>query len=199
RAWTSRTTTTSSSSSSRSLAAVSASYRPRRSTNELTWRRAMRVKSSGLFGVSAAMALAGLSATASAQQDAARGLLESAAAAMGGLERLQSLESFALTGWGQQLYFEGGGNVSPDPNAPPKWRAVADAQRTFDLRNERAVNQERRSYMFPFAAPFGHSWARTDTLQTGADILDHPLPALLEALDPETTLGAVTVEDGLSV
>src|SRR5690606_16963139 len=57
----------------------------------------------------------------------------------------------------------------------------------------------RRSYMFPFAAPFGHSWARTDTLQTGADILDHPLPALLEALDPETTLGAVTVEDGLSV
>jgi hypothetical protein len=118
---------------------------------------------------------------------------------MGGSDRLRSIENFALTGFGQQLYFEGGGNVSGDVNAPPKWRAVADAQRTFDLRNERAVNQERLSYTFPFAAPFGHSWNRNATLQTGAAMLDHPLPALLEALDPETTLGAVTVEDGRSV
>src|SRR5690606_9721512 len=159
----------------------------------------MRVKCSALLCASAAAVLAGFSATASAQSDAAQRLLESAATAMGGLERLQGLQNFALTGFGQQLYFEGGGNVSPDPNAPPKWRAVADAQRTFDLRNGRAVNQERRSFMFPFAAPFGHSWTRSDTVQTGADVLDHPLPALLAALAPETTLGAVTVEDGLSV
>jgi hypothetical protein len=146
----------------------------------------------------AAAVLAGVAAPASAQQSAER-VLESAAAAMGGLARLQRVENFAFTGFGQQLYFEGGGNVSGDPNAPPKWRAVADAQRTFDLRGEKAVNQERLSYMFPFAAPFGHSWNRNATLQTGADLMNHPLPALLEALDPETKLGAVTVEDGMSV
>src|SRR5690606_23684937 len=80
--------------------------------------------------------------------------------------------------------------------APPKWRAVADAQRTFDLVNGRALNQERQSYMFPFAAPFGVSWNRTATLQTGADMLDHPLPAVLEALDPGTSLGPITAEAG---
>lgn len=155
----------------------------------------------GLSFVAAGVAvvLGGLSATAAAQEDASRRLLESVAEAMGGREHLQSLRNVVLTGFGQRLYQDGGGNLSGDVNAPPKWRAVADAQRTFDLQNERAVNQERQSAMFPFAAPFGHSWNRTATLQTGADILDHPLPALLEALDPQTELGPVTVEDGLSV
>ncbi|MBN1240537.1 MAG: MBL fold metallo-hydrolase [Gammaproteobacteria bacterium] len=139
------------------------------------------------------------SATAAAQEDASRRLLESVAEAMGGLDHLQSVRNFVLTGFGQRVYQDGGGNLSGHVNAPPKWRAVADAQRTFDLANERAVNQERQSAMFPFAAPFGHSWNRTATLETGADMLNHPLPALLEALDPETELGAVTVEDGLSV
>jgi hypothetical protein len=143
--------------------------------------------------------LASFAPAALAQPDGAARVLESAAEAMGGLERLRGVENFAYTGFGQQLYFEGGGNVTGDINAPPKWRAVADAQRTFDLRNRRAVNQERLSYMFPFAAPFGHSWNRTATLQTGADMLSHPLPAVLAALEQGTALGAVTVEDGLSV
>src|SRR5690606_34578201 len=118
---------------------------------------------------------------------------------MGGLDRLRSVRNFVLTGFGQRLYQDGGGNLVGAPDAPPKWRAVADAQRTFDLVNGRALNQERQSYMFPFAAPFGHSWNRTATVQTGADMLDHPLPALLAALEPSTALGAVTVEDGQSV
>jgi hypothetical protein len=143
--------------------------------------------------------LASFAPAALAQPAGAARVLASAAEAMGGLERLRSVENFAFTGFGQQLYFEGGGNVTGDVNAPPKWRAVADAQRTFDLRNGRAVSQERLSYMFPFAAPFGHSWNRTATLQTGADMLSHPLPAVLAALAQGTTLGAVTVEDGLSV
>jgi hypothetical protein len=142
----------------------------------------------GLFRVaaSAAASLIVLAPPAAAQEDAARRLLESAAEAMGGLARLESVHNIVLTGFGQRLYQDGGGNVTGDVNAPPKWRAVADAQRTFDLENGRALNQERLSYMFPFAAPFGHSWNRTATLQTGADMLDHPLPAVLEALDPQT-------------
>ncbi len=159
----------------------------------------MRVKGHSLAAAGLAATVAGFGAPASAQEDAARRLLESVAEAMGGLDELRGIDNFVLTGFGQEVYQDGGGNLSGDRNTPPKWRAVADAQRTFDLENERAVNQQRSSYMFPFAAPFGHSWERTATLQTGADMLDHPLPALLEALEPETELGAVTVEDGQSV
>lgn len=158
----------------------------------------MRIE--GFFAAAGiAAVLAGFAAPATAQDDASRRLLESTAEAMGGVERLQSLRNVVLTGFGQRLYQDGGGNVTGDVNAPPKWRAVADAARTFDLANGRALNQERLSYMFPFAAPFGHSWNRAGTLQTGADMLDHPLPAVLEALAPGTALGAVTVEDGQSV
>jgi hypothetical protein len=159
----------------------------------------MRVKRCALAGAGLAAFLAGIGMPASAQQEAARALLTSAADAMGGLDRLRGLDNFVFTGFGQQVYMDGGGNVTGNVNAPPKWRAVADAQRTFDLANERAVSQERRSYMFPFAAPFGLSWNRTATLQTGADMLDHPLPAMLEAFDAETELGAITLEDGMSV
>jgi hypothetical protein len=159
----------------------------------------MRAKSRILAGVGLAVLLAGVAAPSIAQQTAARDLLLSAGEAMGGLDRLRDVDNFVLTGFGQQVYQDGGGNSTGDPNAPPKWRAVADLQRTFDLENGRALAQERGTNMFPFAAPFGHSFARTATPQTGADMLDHPLPALLAALDPASALGPVTVEDGMSV
>ncbi|HEX6999562.1 MAG TPA: MBL fold metallo-hydrolase [Gammaproteobacteria bacterium] len=159
----------------------------------------MRVPGLALVAASVAAASIVLATPAAAQEDAARRLLESTAEAMGGLQRLRGVRNFVLTGFGQRLYQDGGGNVTGDPDAPPKWRAVADAQRTFDLVDGRALNQERQSFMFPFAAPFGLSWNRTATLQTGADLLDHPLPAVLEALAPGTALGAVTLEGGRSV
>ncbi len=129
--------------------------------------------------------------------DAARTLLEEAAEAMGGLERLRSLDNFVMTGFGQRYSFNG--NISADPNSPPKWLAVADAARTFDLRNERALNQERSAYMFPFALHSGMSWERTSRLQTGVAVLDHPLPAVLKALDPDVTLGPVAAEGRVAV
>ncbi|HEY6814386.1 MAG TPA: MBL fold metallo-hydrolase [Croceibacterium sp.] len=136
---------------------------------------------------------------AAAQQDSARAVLEQAAEAMGGLERLQGLDTIVLTGFGQRVYYQGGGFLTGDKHAPPKWQAVTDAQRTFDLQGERALNQERRAFEFPFAGLFGLDFARSATLQTGDLLLDHPLPALLEALDAETQLGAVSTEDGLIV
>ena len=154
-------------------------------------------RGAGLIAMTCLLAVAG---GASAQQDnPARAVLEQAAEAMGGLERLQGLDNLVLTGFGQRVYYQGGGFITGDAKAPPKWQSVVDAQRTFDLQGERAVYQERWAQEFPFAGFFGLNFARNATVQTGGALLDHPLPALLEALDAETRLGAVSTEDGMIV
>jgi hypothetical protein len=143
--------------------------------------------------------LAAFGAPAVAQESPASRLLDQVATAMGGRPRLQSLRNLVYTGFGQQVYQDGGGNSTSDRNAPPKWQGIADAQRSFDLAGRRAVLQQRRSNLFPFAAPFGLNWDRNASPQAGGALLDHPIPALLEALDPAARLGTVSVEDGLSV
>ncbi|HEY3518567.1 MAG TPA: MBL fold metallo-hydrolase, partial [Gammaproteobacteria bacterium] len=134
---------------------------------------------------------------AHAQPTPAREVLEQAAAAMGGLARLQSLDNLVLTGFGQYVNQQGGSALSPDPHAPLKWTVAHDAERIFDLKSERALNLDRRGSLFPFAIE--RPWDRTSQVQTGVAALDHPVPALLEALDAETRLGPVSAEDGLTV
>jgi hypothetical protein len=138
-------------------------------------------------------------APANAQQSPAQSLLDQVVTAMGGRDRLQRIDTLVYTGFGQDAYMDGGGNITAEMNAPPKWRAIADAQRSIDLTSRRALMQLRRAPMFPFAAPFGLNWNRASSPQGATDLLDHPLPAVLAALDPAARLGAVSVEDGLSV
>jgi glyoxylase-like metal-dependent hydrolase (beta-lactamase superfamily II) len=141
-----------------------------------------------------------VAAPVQAQADGpARAALQQAAAAMGGLDRLRGLDNFVYTGFGQRVYYQGGGFLTGDVKAPPKWQQITDVQRTFDLGGERALYQERWSQAFPFAGQFGLSYARNGAVQTGGALLDHPLTALLKALDGETRLGAVSYEDGTIV
>jgi len=149
-----------------------------------------------LCGTIAAFSLATLPANAQ-DGEQSRALLELAAQSMGGLDRLQDIENFTLTGFGQR--YVSNGSLAAHPEAPTKWQSVADARRSFDLANGRALLEERRNYMFPFALQRGHDLTRTRSLQTGRSVLDHPLPALLAALDPDTTLGSVHYEDGMPV
>lgn len=155
--------------------------------------------------VTALLAVLPLAAPAAAQaQGDARSLLEQAAEAMGGLERLQALDNVVYTGFGQRAYYQGGGNVTGDARAPMKWQQLTDVQRTLDLAPDnlpggRALYQERWGQEFPFAGLFGMDFPRRNTVQVRDQLLDHPLPALLAALHPGTTLGAVTQEDGLLV
>ena len=134
---------------------------------------------------------------AHAQPQSAREALEQAAAAMGGLQRLQSLDNLVMTGFGQYVNQQGGSALSPDPHAPLKWTVAHDAERVFDLKNKRALNRDRRGSLFPFAIE--RPWDRASQVQTGVAALDHPVPALLAALDAGTRLGSVSVEDGLTV
>src|SRR5690606_4182127 len=138
-----------------------------------------------------------LLATTTQAQTGARELLENAAQAMGGLQRLQALRNFQYTGFGQR--YSANGNLSPDAEAPPKWQAVVDATRSVDLQSGRALQQERNSFEYPLAAPFGHSWALGSTMLEGAALLDHPLSAVRAALNPQTRLGPVTTENGYAV
>jgi glyoxylase-like metal-dependent hydrolase (beta-lactamase superfamily II) len=147
-----------------------------------------------IFGIVSALAATG---SALGQAQAAREVLEQAAAAMGGLERLQALDNLVMTGFGQYVNQQGGSAPSPEPHAPLKYTVAHDAERIFDLANERAMTRDRRGSLFPFA--ISQPWDRTDRVQTGVAALDHPVPALLEALDAETRLGPVSTEDGATV
>ena len=150
-----------------------------------------------VLGLGAGSAAHAQPTAAQAQPTAARALLEQAAAAMGGLDRLRALDNVVLTGFGLYQGQLGGGDLSPDPRAPHKWQVGTDSQRTFDLKGKRALVQDRRTSLFPFAAAANPN--RGQQVQTGVATLDHPLTALLAALDPATKLGAVTVEHGLQV
>ena len=91
---------------------------------------------------------------AAAQDNTARQVLESAAEAMGGLQRLRSIDNIVLTGFGQSLNQQGGGNLSSNPRAPRKLQTITDVERVFDLPNDRAVYRGRISTVFPFIVMF---------------------------------------------
>ncbi|MCL6250859.1 MBL fold metallo-hydrolase [Altererythrobacter sp. KTW20L] len=154
--------------------------------------------------VMVAALLAMLNPASAWAQSEAREVLEQAAEAMGGLERLQALDNVVYTGFGQRAYYQGGGNITGDPQAPMKWQQLVDVQRTFDFASGpwpggRALYQERWGQEFPFAGFFGLNFERRTTMQLHRELLDHPLPALLAALHSSTTLGQFTQEDGLLV
>lgn len=147
----------------------------------------------------AVLALLALMAPAAAQAQDARALLEQAAEAMGGLERLQSLDNVTYTGFGQRAYYQGGGNITGDPQAPMKWQNLTDVQRTLFLQQGIADYSERWGQEFPFAGTFGLSYEQRSNRQTGVGLLDHPLPALLIALASDARLGPLREEGGLLV
>src|SRR5262249_37796905 len=132
-----------------------------------------------------------------AQAAPARALLEQSAAAMGGLDRLRSLDNVVLTGFGLYQGQLGGGDLSPDPRAPPKYQVATDAQRPLDLKGKPALVHDPRASLFPCAAAPNPN--RSQQLQAGVAMLDHSLTALLAALDSATKLGAVTIADGKPV
>src|SRR5688572_12911940 len=80
----------------------------------------------------------------------ARQAIDAAAAALGGAARLQALRNITLMGYAQYAYQNGGGNISPLPDAPLKLIAANDYRRVFDVENTRMLHQERRNDLFPF-------------------------------------------------
>ena len=78
-------------------------------------------------------------------------LINSAADALGGRERLLSVKTLAIYGYGQQAYQNGGGNITASPDAPQKWVNVNGLARTIDLEHGRMHLEQRLVQDFVFA------------------------------------------------
>jgi len=94
-------------------------------------------------------------------------LIEQAAGALGGMDRVRSAKSITLIGYGQYAYMFGGGRITASLNAPEKYQAANDLRRVYDLENGRFQQLERRNMLFPFLGVFGHSYALIDQILDG--------------------------------
>jgi glyoxylase-like metal-dependent hydrolase (beta-lactamase superfamily II) len=82
-------------------------------------------------------------------------LVTRAADALGGRDRLMTLKTLQIVGYGELAYFNGGGNITGDPAAPQKWQKVLDYTRTIDLEHWRTRVQQRLKMDFVFASTAG--------------------------------------------
>ena len=146
-------------------------------------------------------------------QPTARALVERAAAAMGGVERIASVQTLVLEGTGEQ--FNLGHNVTP--HAPLPRYEVTRWQRAIDLERERWRFDVEREPRFPNPNPAvqriraGFDSVGWDLLSNGttrrtsartdqdraSELLHHPVRLLQVALRPETELTLDGTTDGL--
>ena len=84
-----------------------------------------------------------------------RQLVTRAADALGGRDRVMALKTLQIVGYGELAYFNGGGNITADLDAPQKWQKVLDYTRTIDLEHGRTRVQQRLKMDFVFASTVG--------------------------------------------
>ena len=84
-----------------------------------------------------------------------RQLVTRAADALGGRDRVMALRTLQIIGYGELAYFNGGGNITGDPDAPQKWQKVLEYTRTIDLEHWRTRVQQRLKMDFVFASTIG--------------------------------------------
>jgi hypothetical protein len=90
------------------------------------------------------------SAHASAQTPAAN-IIRKAADALGGADRIKSIRSLRLEGYGQEALQNGGGNTSTSPAAPQRWNNALNWEETIDLTNQRIRIRQRAQAWLPAA------------------------------------------------
>jgi glyoxylase-like metal-dependent hydrolase (beta-lactamase superfamily II) len=88
----------------------------------------------------------------------ARALIEEAANALGGVDRVRSVKNITLYGNGLWAYQFGMANVTASPNAAMREMAANDLRRVYDLDHDRFQQKERRNMMFSFALLAQTNW-----------------------------------------
>ncbi len=77
-------------------------------------------------------------------QSNAMDVVERAAEALGGRDRILSVGTLKIEGYGQQAGQNGGGNPSASPDAPQVWNNIQAYEKTIDVNNERMRVRWRR-------------------------------------------------------
>ncbi len=78
-------------------------------------------------------------------------VINGAAEALGGKNRILSLKTITIEGYGQLAYQNGGGNITAAPDAPQKWINTSGVRRTMDLEHGRMRLEQRLVQDFVFA------------------------------------------------
>src|SRR5688572_5693610 len=128
----------------------------------------------------AAVTLSGQGTRSAAQ------IIDAAADALGGRQRILAIKSLRIEGYGQVAYQNGGGNISSSPDAPQKWVNVPEYQKIVDLENRRMRVRQRQHNHFVFASVDGYLGRNTTTIALDGDI------AYNVAADGRTTRAAPT-------
>src|SRR5690606_10197302 len=96
------------------------------------------------------LAMTGVANAQSASSE--RELVQRAAEALGGAQRIQSIQTLRLRGYGQEAYQDGGSEITTEPAAPEKMTNLTAYERVIDLASDRTRVQARLSRGFVFAA-----------------------------------------------
>ena len=182
---------------------------PRKSTRKD--RKTMR-KWMVVVGVAAAV---GLQAQAQSPEGT---LVERAADALGGRERVLSVRTLTIHGYGQLASQNGGGNIVASPQAPMKWTNIVGHVRAIDFSNNRMHMQQVQMQDFVFAyarnmrgevrthqgldGDVAYSVAADGQISRAGGVrgrrlqmLDNPLSLVRAALDPSARVSNLRTED----
>src|SRR5688500_18814450 len=103
-----------------------------------------------VFGAALCVAIVATTAVSwvTAQQGRAGAVVTRAAEALGGAARLRSVRTITVAGYGENAYYNGGGNISASPDAPQKWVRVPEYEKTLDLEHGRMRVRQRNHNNF---------------------------------------------------
>src|SRR5687768_5099265 len=93
-----------------------------------------------------------------AQANTAGAVVQAAAKAMGGADKLKAIRNITLRGYGMYVYQNGAGRITGEADAPEKYIAANDMERIYDLEHNRLRISERRNNLFPFLGSNAHAW-----------------------------------------
>jgi hypothetical protein len=100
----------------------------------------------------------------------ATSVIDGAAEALGGRQRILAIKSIRIEGYGQVAYQNGGGNISTSPDAPQKWVNVPEYEKIIDLTNMRMRVRQRQHNAFVFAGVDGYLGRTVSTAALDGDV-----------------------------
>jgi glyoxylase-like metal-dependent hydrolase (beta-lactamase superfamily II) len=118
-------------------------------------------------------------------QSTAGNVIRQAAAALGGEDRILSIRTLKIEGYGQEAQQNGGGNDSASVDAPQRWGHVLDYEQTIDLMNRR-IRIRQRSQAWLAAATLSRVLGNVLT----TTVLDGDIPYTVNAEGQTRRAGA---------